>query len=122
MEHVEENIKLPLPLPPPPLLPFSHHDPLPLFSSSKTFIMLLFHYSYFLVLIITSMVSVAAHNADTGHHPSTFDELRNALQELGYEIAEGSPEPQPSKLPQGGSIASKNKGCVKTVSVLPYIR
>lgn len=84
--------------------------------------MLLFHSSYFLVLIITSMVALAAHNADTGHHPSTFDKLQNALKELGYEIAERLPESQLSKLPHGCSTASKNKGCVKTVSILPYFR
>lgn len=82
-----------------------------------------FHLSCLLALvIISSIVSVAAHNANTSLHPSTFGELRNALHELGYERAEGLQRPQPSKPPHGVLIASENKNCVKTVSVQSYFR
>lgn len=76
--------------------------------------MQVFQYLCYLTLLVVSfVVSAAAHNADGGHHPSTFSELRKALHELGYEGVEGLQKPQPSKLPH-----AENKGCVKTVSIL----
>ena len=78
--------------------------------------MQLFHYLCFLTLLVLSpVVAAAAHNADSGYPPSTLSELRDALQELGYEGVDGLPNPQPSKLPY-----ADNKGCVNTVSILAY--
>lgn len=81
-----------------------------------------FHLSFLLALVIvSSIVSVAAHNANTRLPPSTFGELRNALYELGYECAEGLQKPQTSKPLHGISITSENKRCVKTVSIQSYL-
>lgn len=90
-----------------------------MFILPRPFVMQLFRFSSVLALIIvvvSLVVSVAADSASTGHHPSSWDELRNALHDLGYDGAEGLQKPQ------DGSIASQNKGCVKTVSVLACFR
>lgn len=78
-----------------------------------------FHFSYLLAFVtICSILSIVAHNADTGHHPSTLAELWGALHELGYKGIEGLPKPQPSTTSHNGSTALGHKGCWKTVSLL----
>ncbi|MCJ1266759.1 hypothetical protein MMC22_006644 [Lobaria immixta] len=73
--------------------------------------MQLFQYTicFLTLLVISPVISAAAHNADTSHQPSTFSELRKTLHELGYKSVERLQKPQPSKLPH-----AENKGCVKT--------
>ena len=87
--------------------------------------MQLLRFSSSLTLVITIagfVVLAASNNTYGGRHLGSWSELRNALRDLGYDSAEGLHKPQPSEPPQGVSVASQNKGCLKTVSVLACFR